>query len=104
MRLFLERCRQGQLSLNLAKCAFGVTSGALPGHIVSQDGIFIDPDKVKAILEAPAPTNAKALIRFLGQIRWHSRMIRYLPDVAIPLYTAVHNIPHQWPGIEQDTH
>jgi hypothetical protein len=41
------------------------------GHIVSKEGIAMDPNKVKAILEAPAPYNANALSRFLGQIRWH---------------------------------
>mgnify|MGYP002775923377 CR=1 FL=1 len=55
LQLCLERCRKGRLSLNPAKCAFGVTNGALLGHIVSQKGIAVDPDKVKAKLEAPAP-------------------------------------------------
>ena len=81
------------MSPNTAKYAFGVTSGALLGHIVSQDGIPIDPDKIKEILEAPAPTNAKALNRLLGQIRWHSQMIHYLADVAISLHTSVHKTP-----------
>ena len=85
-RLCLEWCRQGRLSLNPAKCAFLITSGTFFGHIVTEEGIVVDPDKVKAILEAPAPLNAKALSRFLGQIRWHSRMIRYLVDVATPNY------------------
>ena len=67
---------------------FEDTSGALLGHIVSEERIAIDPNKVKAILEAPARTNAKALSRFLGQIRWHSRMIRYLVDVTTPLHTT----------------
>ena len=61
VRLCLERCQQGRLSLNPAKCAFGVTSGALLGHIVSEEGIVVDLDKVKAILEAPTPTKAKDL-------------------------------------------
>jgi predicted NAD-dependent protein-ADP-ribosyltransferase YbiA (DUF1768 family) len=39
----------------------------LLGHIVSKDGIAMDLDKVKAILEAPAPHNAKALSRFLSK-------------------------------------
>jgi hypothetical protein len=65
----------------------------LLGHIVSKDGIAMDPNKVKAIFEAPAPHNAKALSRFLGQIRWHSRMIRHLPDFAMPLHAAVHREP-----------
>ena len=90
LRLYLERCRQRRLSLNPAKCVFWVTSVLLLGHIVSRDGISIDPDKVKAIIDAPAPTNARALSRFLGQIRWHSRMIRYLADIATPLYVVFH--------------
>ena len=61
----------------------------------------MDPDKVKAVLEAPPPINAKALSRFLGQIRCHCRMIRYLADVATPLHTVVHKTPFQWSTIEQ---
>ena len=104
LRLCLEKCRKGRLSLNPAKCAFGVMSGTLLGHIVSQEGIAVDPDKVKAIIEATPPTNAKALSRFLGQIRWHSRMMRYLADIAIPLHTAVHKVPFIWTSIEQDAY
>ena len=42
LRLCLEKCGSYQLSLNPAKCVFGVTSGALLGHIVSKDGIAVD--------------------------------------------------------------
>ena len=83
---------------------FGVTSGTLLGHIVSQEGIAVDLDKVKAILETLTPTNAKALSRFLGQIRWHSRMIRYIADISIPLHTAVHEVPFHWISVEQDAY
>ena len=69
LQLCLEKCRQGRLNLNTPKCAFGVTSGTLFGHIVSQEGIVVDPNKVKVVLEAPPLTNTKALSRFLGQIR-----------------------------------
>ena len=75
LRMCLEKCRGSRLSLNPAKCVFGVTSGTLLGHTVSRDGIAVDPDKVNAILEAPAPTNTKALSPFLGQIWWHNRML-----------------------------
>ena len=74
----------------MAKCVFEVTTGNLLGHIVSKEGIAVDPDKVRAILEAPAPNNAKALSRLLGKIRWHSLMIRQLADFATPPHAAVH--------------
>jgi hypothetical protein len=93
IELCLKKCREARLSLNPAKCAFVVTSGTLLGHIVSKDGIVMDPDKVKAILEAPAPHNTKALSRFLGQIRWHNQVIRNLVDFATPLHAAIHREP-----------
>ena len=71
-------------------------SGALLGHIVSKEGIMVDLDKVKEILQAPTPTNAKALSQFLGQIPWHSRMLRYLADFITPLHVVVHRLPFQW--------
>ena len=74
------------------------------GHIVNRDGIAVDADKVKAIMDAPAPTNAKALSQFLGQIRWHNWMIHYLADVATPLHTTVHKTPFQWTTVEQDAY
>ena len=89
LRLCLERCRTLRLSLNPTKCAFGVTSGALLGHIVSKDGIAVDPGKNKAIVEAPTLCNAKALSRFLGLIHWHTHMLRYLAGFAMPLHALL---------------
>jgi hypothetical protein len=101
VEMCLQKCRGARVSLNPAKCAFAVTSGILLGHIVSKEGIAMYRDKVKAILEAPAPHNAKALSRFLGQIRWHSRMIRHLADFATPLHAAVHREPFKWTEEEE---
>ena len=69
LHLCLERCPQAQQILNPAKCAFYVSSGTLLWHIVGREGIVMVPEKVQAILNASAPTTAKALNRFLGQIR-----------------------------------
>ncbi|RVW96759.1 hypothetical protein CK203_026179 [Vitis vinifera] len=47
---FFERIRQFRLRLNPKKCTFGVTSGKLLGYMVSERGIEVDPDKIRAIL------------------------------------------------------
>ena len=91
--LCLDKCQVARLSLNPTKCAFSVTNGVLLGHIVRGEGIAVDPDKVKAILEALAPKTMKALSRFLEQIQWHSRMLRYLTNFATPLHAVVHRTP-----------
>ena len=52
---FLARLEKYNLRLNPRKCVFGVTSGKLLGHIVSERGIEVDLDKIKAIQEMPVP-------------------------------------------------
>ena len=100
VHLCLEHCRPARLSLNPAKCDLGMTSGALLGHIVNNKGIAIDPEKMEAVMKAPTPKNAKALERFLGQIRWHNRMIRHLADLTTPLHAAVHKSLFRWTKTE----
>ena len=49
LQTLLERLWKFKLRLNLNKCTFGVSLGKLLGFIVSQRGIKVDLDKVKAI-------------------------------------------------------
>lgn len=56
------------ISLNPKKCHFGVEEGKLLGHIVSKDGVIIDPTRVVAINEVPIPRTMKDVQYFLGQI------------------------------------
>ena len=50
---FLARLEKYNLRLNPKKCIFGVTSRKLLGHIVSERGIEVDLDKIKAIQKMP---------------------------------------------------
>ena len=54
-----QRLRKYKLRLNPNKCTFGVCSGKLLGFIVSERGIEVDPAKVKAKQEMPAPKTEK---------------------------------------------
>jgi hypothetical protein len=54
-----QRLRKYKLSLNPSKCTFGVRSGKLLGFIVSQKGIEVYPDKIRAIKEMPTPKTEK---------------------------------------------
>ena len=53
------------------------------------------------MFSAPRPTNAKGLMRFLGQVRWHSRVLCHLAEFAQPLHVASHATPFRWTAIEQ---
>ncbi|XP_073263350.1 uncharacterized protein [Populus alba] len=59
LKKLFERLRKYRLRLNPAKCSFGVKCGKLLGFVVSDKGIEMDPDKVRAIRSMPAPKTKK---------------------------------------------
>ena len=75
LRKFFERIRFYKFWLNPKKCACGVTSGKLLGFMVSQRGIEVDLDKIKAIVEIKPPRTEKEIRGFLGRIQYISRFI-----------------------------
>jgi hypothetical protein len=79
LRQVLDRCREFGISLNLAKSVFGVTKGKLLGHIISKDGVKLDPERVEAIGKVPLPVSKKPLQSFLGQTNF---VHRFIPNYA----------------------
>jgi hypothetical protein len=58
---------------------FAVSEGNILGHIVNKEGIYIDPDRVKAINELNPPTSKKGVQSFFGKINF---VRRFVPDYA----------------------
>ena len=56
------------MKLNPSKCAFGVSVGKFLGFMVSQRGIEVSPDQVKAVMETPPPRSKKELQRLTGKL------------------------------------
>ena len=48
------------------KCAFGLNEVEYLGHIVSHEGVKVDPNKIKAIIKLPIPKTIKKLRGFMG--------------------------------------
>ena len=69
------------MRLNPKKCTFGVTVRKLLGHMVSERGIEVDPDKIKAILDMPASKTEKEIRSFLGRLQYINRFIARLTDM-----------------------
>ena len=75
LQKFFKRIRFYKLWLNPKKCTFGVTSKNLLGFMVSQKGIEVDPNKIKAIVEMKPPKTKKEIRGFLGRIQYISKFI-----------------------------
>ena len=86
LRKFFERIQLYKLRLNPKKCTFEVTSGKLLEFTVSQKGIEVDPEKIKAIVEMKPPRTEKEIQGFLGRIQYISRFIAELTMTCEPIF------------------
>ena len=66
----LTRLMEAGVTLNQAKCEFGLSEVKFVGHVVSGDGIRPDPEKTKAVAEFPVPTSRRDLRRFFGIVNY----------------------------------
>lgn len=64
------KCRTFGISLNPKKCMFAPFQGKLLGHIVSKDGVSIDPKRVEAIQKLALPKNKKEVQSFIGTVNF----------------------------------
>ena len=83
---FLVRIERYNLRLNPKKYIFGVTSGKLLGHIVSERGIEVDLEKIKAIQEMPVLKTKKDVRGFIVKLQYISRFIAKLTMVYDPIF------------------
>ncbi|GJU62381.1 putative nucleotidyltransferase, ribonuclease H [Tanacetum coccineum] len=70
LRIMLEILRQKKLYAKFSKCEFWLQQVAFLGHIVSADGIIMDPSKVEAITKWPRPTTVTELMRKGEKFVW----------------------------------
>ena len=73
-RVFLK-CRKFGISLNPKKSHFAILKEKLIGHIISKDGIKIDPSRVEAIKNIGFPRSKKEVQSFLGKVNFLRRFI-----------------------------
>ncbi len=81
----LQRLLENGLFVKTEKCVFHAQSVSFLGYIISSEGVRMDPDKVKAVVDWPSPDSLKALQRFLGFADFYRRFIRNFSQLAAPL-------------------
>ena len=60
-------------------------AGEILGHIVGEDGVFTDPEKVQAVKDWELPVQLKELQAFLGTVDYYRQYIANFTTIAHPL-------------------
>jgi len=76
LQIVLQTLREHQLYAKLKKCEFWLEEVVFLGHVVSKEGIKVDPEKMKVIMEWPRPTNVIEVRSFLRLAGYYKRFVK----------------------------
>ena len=101
LKKVLSALRAAGIKVNRAKCLFFTKSVSYLGHIFDAEGVHPNPDKVRAVIDAPQPENLKQVQSFVGLCNFYNRFIPNFASVFAPLYKLLKkNVRFTW-GEEQ---
>jgi hypothetical protein len=85
LRMVLKFLREHKLYAKLSKCIFYQKKIHYLGHIISTDGIKVDPEKIEAIRGWPTPRNVTEVRSFMGLSGYYQRFIKGFSNIASPI-------------------
>ncbi|KAD5802711.1 hypothetical protein E3N88_14071 [Mikania micrantha] len=102
LKLILELLAREKLYAKFSKCEFWLREVQFLGHVVNQDGIQVDPNKIKAVEQWKTPRTPTEIRQFLGLAGYYRRFIKNFSKIALPLTTLTQkNQPFIW-GSQQE--
>ena len=81
-----QKLKEAGLTLKSKKCILFQRKVQFLGHVVSEEGISTDPEKISAIKEWPVPTSVTQLRSFVGICAYYRRFIGSFSEIAKPLH------------------
>ena len=85
LRIVLQTLRENQSFAKLSKCDFWLKEVSFLGHIVSAEGIRVDPVKIEAIVNWKPPRNVTEVRSFLGLAGYYQRFVQGFSVIASSL-------------------
>ncbi|XP_038882411.1 uncharacterized protein LOC120073678 [Benincasa hispida] len=91
LRKVLGTLRKNKLYEKFSKCEFWLRKVFFLGHVVSKDGVSVDPAKIEAVTNWPRPTTVSEVRCFLGLVGYYRRFVENFSSMATPLTQLTRN-------------
>ncbi|CAI7811424.1 unnamed protein product [Closterium sp. NIES-53] len=102
LRRVFEILRREKFYVKLSKSEFALKKVQFLGHMVSAQGIHVDPKKIEAVRTWKTPENVKELQQFLGFANYYNRFVPEYAKIATPLTNLLKkNAPFKWEDVHQ---
>ena len=97
LRIVLQTLRTHQLYAKLSKCEFWLNSVSFLGHVISKEGVRVDPKKVEAVSNWSRPTNVTEIHNFLGIAGYYRRFVKDFSRIYAPLTRLIRKqVKFEW--------
>ncbi|KAK5845897.1 hypothetical protein PVK06_002140 [Gossypium arboreum] len=103
LRTVLQVLREKELYAKFSKCEFWLREVTFLGHVVSAEGISVDPRKIESILEWKPPRSVSEIRSFLGLAGYYRRFVEGFSVIAAPLTKLIRKgVPFVWTEKQQE--
>jgi len=106
LRVVLTRLREHHLYAKFSKCEFWLKKVPFLGHVLSEEGISVDPAKVQEVLYWKVPTSEHEVRSFLGLDGYYRHFIPEFSKISKPMTRLLQkDEKFMWtPGCEEAFH
>jgi glycogen debranching enzyme len=85
LRIVLEKLKQQQLYAKFSKCEFWMEEVAFLGHVLSAEGVVVDPSKIEAVSKWQSSKSVIEIRSFLGLAGYYRQFIENFSKIAKPM-------------------
>lgn len=89
LHLVFTRLKQHGLKLKPCKCFLLKAEVKFLGHVISREGVRVDEDKTRVLVDWPVPQNPREVRQVLGFMSYYRRYVPEFAHLARPLHQLV---------------
>ncbi|KAK9145104.1 hypothetical protein Sjap_005007 [Stephania japonica] len=97
LRSVLTTLREHRLYAKFSKCEFWMKEVKFLGHVISGQGISVEGDKIRAVIDWKRPETVFEIRSFLGLAGYYRRFVQDFSTIAAPMTRLTKkDVPFEW--------